>query len=104
MLILLPPSESKATRARGASLRWDGLSAPELTDARQQVAEALAAASERIDAPVVLSVSAAEAPAEVSRLSSSTTTVYVRTPVRPLPPAAGVTGCGPSTPVRRRRR
>lgn len=57
MLILLPPSESKATRARGASLRWDGLSAPELTDARRQVAEALAAASERIDAPVVLSVS-----------------------------------------------
>lgn len=57
MLILLPPSESKATRARGASLQWDGLSAPELTQPRQQVAQALAAASDRIDAPVVLSVS-----------------------------------------------
>ncbi|WP_238695114.1 YaaA family protein [Ornithinimicrobium flavum] len=58
VLILLPPSESKATRARGASLRWDRLSSPELTEPRQQVARALAAASARIDAPVVLSVSA----------------------------------------------
>lgn len=57
MLILLPPSESKATRARGASLRWDRLSAPELTGPRRQVAEALVLASDRIDAPVVLSVS-----------------------------------------------
>jgi len=58
VLILLPPSESKATRTRGAGLRWDRLSAPELTEPRQLVARALAAASARIDAPVVLSVSA----------------------------------------------
>lgn len=58
VLILLPPSESKATRTRGASLRWDGLSAPELTGPRQIVSRAVAAASARIDAPVVLSVSA----------------------------------------------
>lgn len=57
VLILLPPSESKAVRARGGSLLWDRLSAPELTAPRQQVAEALALASDRIDAPVVLSVS-----------------------------------------------
>lgn len=75
MLILLPPSESKATRARGAHLRWDRLSAPGLTDARRQVAGALAAASSRIDAPVVLGVSASLAGeiARNTRLGSSPT-------------------------------
>lgn len=58
VLILLPPSESKATRARGATLRWESLSSPELTAPRQEVAAALGAASSRIDAPVVLGVSA----------------------------------------------
>lgn len=66
VLILLPPSESKAVRDRGAHLLWERLSAPELTDARRQVAAALAAASDRIDAPVVLGVSANLAP-EIAR-------------------------------------
>lgn len=42
VLILLPPSEAKAVRRRGSPLRWDTLSAPELTDARARVAQALA--------------------------------------------------------------
>lgn len=57
VLILLPPSESKATRPRGAAMRPDRLSAPELGPARATVAEALAAASARDDAPEVLGVS-----------------------------------------------
>lgn len=57
MLILLPPSESKATRPRGAALRTDRLSHPELTEARAAVAETLATVSARPDAPQVLGVS-----------------------------------------------
>ncbi|ANS77522.1 UPF0246 protein YaaA [Serinicoccus hydrothermalis] len=57
MLILLPPSETKATRTRGAALRWEGLSAPELTDARQQVARALQEVSSGADAAGRLGVS-----------------------------------------------
>lgn len=57
MLILLPPSESKATRARGAALRPDQLSGPELSAHRARVADALAAVSARPDAPEVLGVS-----------------------------------------------
>ena len=57
MLILLPPSESKATRSRGAALRPEALSFPELTGARAQVAAALATVSAREDAPEVLGVS-----------------------------------------------
>ncbi|QFG68840.1 YaaA family protein [Ornithinimicrobium pratense] len=75
MLILLPPSESKAVRDRGAHLRWERLSAPELTDARRAVATALAGASARIDAPFVLGVSVNLA-AEIernTRLESSPT-------------------------------
>ena len=41
MLILLPPSEGKATPRRGARLDLARLSAPELTDAREQVVSAL---------------------------------------------------------------
>lgn len=58
MLILLPPSESKATRSRGAALRPETLSFPELTGTRAQVAAALATVSARADAPEVLGVSA----------------------------------------------
>ncbi|GAA5157116.1 YaaA family protein [Ornithinimicrobium tianjinense] len=58
MLILLPPSESKATRARGSALRPESLSSPSLTAPRLEVGEALAAASRREDAPSVLGVSA----------------------------------------------
>lgn len=57
VLVLLPPSESKATRARGAALRPESLSHPTLTVQRARVAEALAAASCRPDAPEVLGVS-----------------------------------------------
>lgn len=75
VLILLPPSESKATRSRGAHLRWEQLSAPQLTGARREVAAALAAASARIDAPVVLGVSANLGPeiARNTRLASGPT-------------------------------
>lgn len=59
MLILLPPSESKATRSRGAALRPETLSFSELAEARAQVAAALATASAREDAAEVLGVSAA---------------------------------------------
>ena len=57
MLILLPPSESKATRPRGAAMQPERLSAPELTAARATVADALARASARPAAPEVLGVS-----------------------------------------------
>ena len=57
MLVLLPPSESKATRARGAALRPEGLSHPQLTAQRARVAEALATVSGRSDAASVLGVS-----------------------------------------------
>lgn len=75
MLILLPPSESKATRARGAVLRPETLSAPELTPARVEVAAALARVSARPDAPDVLGVSPnlAEEIARNTRLHSSPT-------------------------------
>ena len=42
MLILLPPSEGKATPRRGARLDLSRLSAPELTTAREQVLDSLA--------------------------------------------------------------
>ena len=57
MLVLLPPSESKAVRLRGAAARPERLSFPELATARAQVAAALAEASARPDAPDVLGVS-----------------------------------------------
>lgn len=57
MLILLPPSESKATRARGAALRPETLSSPSLTAQRSLVATALAEVSVRPDAPRALGVS-----------------------------------------------
>ncbi|AXH97821.1 YaaA family protein [Ornithinimicrobium avium] len=57
MLVLLPPSESKATRARGAALRPGTLSWPSLAPQRARVAEALAAVSARPDAAQVLGVS-----------------------------------------------
>ncbi|MGO0577513.1 YaaA family protein [Ornithinimicrobium panacihumi] len=73
MLILLPPSESKATRPRGAALRPDRLSHPELAGARATVAEALATVSSRPDAPQVLGVSPnlAEEIARNTRLSTA---------------------------------
>ena len=41
MLILLPPSEGKASPAQGPRLAWRSLSFPELTTARKEVADAL---------------------------------------------------------------
>ena len=41
MLILLPPSEGKASPAQGPRLAWSKLAFPELTPARREVADAL---------------------------------------------------------------
>lgn len=68
MLILLPPSETKATRRRGAPLRPGTLSFPELGDPRDRVARALAEVSARPDAPAVLGVS----PALVDEIARNT--------------------------------
>lgn len=57
MLILLPPSETKATRQRGTALRMDALSLPELNPARAQVIEALASVSAQPDAAKALGIS-----------------------------------------------
>lgn len=57
MLILLPPSESKAMRRRGAALRPESLSAPSLGPQRARVALALAEVSARPGAAETLGVS-----------------------------------------------
>lgn len=57
-MILLPPSEGKATGRRGRPMRLDDLFLPALTEARRQVLEALAVVSARPDALQVLSVGA----------------------------------------------
>ena len=54
MLVLLPPSEGKATGGRGRSLDLDQLSFPALNPTRQAVLEALMAASAGDDALEVL--------------------------------------------------
>lgn len=56
MIVLLPPSEAKVTRRRGAPIDWARLSLPELTAPRREVAAALAAVSGRPDAARVLQV------------------------------------------------
>ena len=57
VLVLLPPSESKSGRARGAALDPASLSFPGLTNARCEVLDALTAVSTRADAHDVLGVS-----------------------------------------------
>ena len=57
VIILLPPSETKATRARGRAMDLDSLSNPELNDARRNVINALTAVSARPDAASALNVS-----------------------------------------------
>jgi uncharacterized protein len=57
VLILLPPSESKATRSRGSALRPEALSSPSLAPQRRLVAQALAEVSALPDAPERLGVS-----------------------------------------------
>lgn len=58
MIVLLPPSEGKASSRRGRAMQLDELSFPGLTEARTQVMEALATASARDDALTVLGVGA----------------------------------------------
>jgi len=58
VLILLPPSESKRDRARGAAMDHTRLSFPELAPTRASVAATLAEVSGRPDAPALLGVSA----------------------------------------------
>ncbi|MCH8628451.1 peroxide stress protein YaaA [Arsenicicoccus piscis] len=57
MLIMLPPSETKTPRRRGAPVRPDRLSFPELSGPRAEVAQALAAVSALPDATERLGVS-----------------------------------------------
>lgn len=73
--ILLPPSESKATRSRGARLDLDALAHPELLTARAEVGRVLKQVSERPDAAAVLKVSAnlADEIARNTRLFESAT-------------------------------
>ncbi len=66
VLILLPPSEGKTAPARGRPLDLATLSFPELSSARAAVIDAVAAASERGDAPSVLGVAPSLA-AEIAR-------------------------------------
>lgn len=56
MLVLLPPSEGKTPARRGRPVDLAAVSNPELTAARVQVLDALAAASAAPDAPSVLDV------------------------------------------------
>ncbi len=66
MLILLPPSESKAERRRGSPLDLAALSYPALTEARREVVAAAATASASAQAARILKVSPTLAP-EIAR-------------------------------------
>ncbi|WP_167584165.1 YaaA family protein [Kineococcus rubinsiae] len=82
MLVLLPPSETKwAGPARGRPVALDRLSFPALTEAREQVLDALVAVSARPDATAVLGTS--EGLADV--VAANTTLRH-----RPAAPAAAV--------------
>lgn len=61
MLILLPPSEGKSTPRRGRPLDTASLSAPALTEAREQLIDALVLLSERPDAATVLGLGGTQA-------------------------------------------
>ncbi|GAA0519391.1 peroxide stress protein YaaA [Saccharopolyspora subtropica] len=50
MLVLLPPSETKATGGAGAPLQLDALSYPELTDTRRKLIEALSTLADDVPA------------------------------------------------------
>lgn len=76
MLILLPPSEGKASPARGAPLELDSLSFPTLSLARTQVLDALVALCERdphADAVLGLGKTQANLVAANARLRSAPT-------------------------------
>ncbi|MGI8459722.1 MAG: YaaA family protein [Propionibacteriaceae bacterium] len=85
MIVLLPPSEGKATaRRRGTPVRLDRLTLPELRDARRRVLSALVGASARPDAATVLKVGAGQAAEVAANLT------LARTPAAPA--AAVYTG------------
>lgn len=67
MLILLPPSEGKATEGDGPSLDLAGLSFPELTRTRKRVLRALTKASARKNAQKLLELPAGQAEAALAR-------------------------------------
>ncbi|WP_432513352.1 YaaA family protein [Kineococcus sp. SYSU DK001] len=82
MLVLLPPSETKwAGPPRGAAVRLDALSHPDLTAAREQVLDALVEVSARPDAPELLGVGAS-----LGDVVAANTTLRTR----PAAPAARV--------------
>ncbi|PJI93437.1 YaaA family protein [Luteimicrobium subarcticum] len=58
MLVVLPPSEGKTPAATGPAVELASLSAPELTEHRERVLDALAAVSARPDALELLGVGA----------------------------------------------
>lgn len=72
MLILLPPSETKAARSRGALLDVASLSSPSLKEPREQVLAALEQVSARPDAADILGVSK-NLTAEIARNLALTT-------------------------------
>ena len=79
MLILLPPSEGKASPSRGRPLDLDTLSFPALTEPRRATIDALIAASGRADALQVLKAPAGAADAvEGNRTLWSAPTAAVR--------------------------
>ena len=57
MLILLPPSEGKATRTRGRAMNLDTLTSAQLNPLRERVIETLARVSAQPDAAAILKVS-----------------------------------------------
>lgn len=57
MLILLPPSEGKASRTRGRALDPTTLSSPALNPSRERVIDALTAVGDRPDAATTLKIS-----------------------------------------------
>ena len=73
VLVLLPPSESKAPAARrGRPVDLDRLSFPELTDSRKLVVEALIETSARPDAMALLGVGASLADEVAANLALTT--------------------------------
>jgi uncharacterized protein len=71
-MILLPPSEGKATPRRGRPLDLAGLTAPELTEARERVLESLSSVSARPNALSLLGLSPGQADHLITNLNLRT--------------------------------